>query len=79
MQPKVRALLAAAENTSAASVDMIEAARDGGPRAGDNVSTGETLMILADAMRLLMDAMPGGDEDRTQLQGAVIRYLESAL
>jgi hypothetical protein len=75
MQPKVRALLAAAENTSAASVDMIEAARDGGPRAGDNVSTGETLMILADAMRLLMDTMPGGNEDRTQLQVAVIRYL----
>lgn len=79
MEPKARSLLAAAEHTASASVDMIEAARDGGPRAGDNVSTGETLMILADAMRLLLDTMPGADEDRTQLQGAVIRYLESVL
>lgn len=79
MLPNVKSLLAAAEHVNCASVDMIEAARDGGPRAGDNVSTGVTLMILADAMRLLVDTMPDGDEDRTQLQGAVIRYLESVL
>jgi len=75
----VNKLLAAAEHTSSATFDLIEGAREGGPFPHGNIVTGDTLSILADAVRLLIEAMPGEDEDRTQLHGAVIRYLESAL
>lgn len=75
----VNKLLAAAEQTSSASFDLIEAAREGGPFPQGDIVTGGTLSILADAMRLLIEVMPGEDGDRTQLHGAVTRYLESAL
>ncbi|ARE84972.1 hypothetical protein KZZ08_17330 [Roseovarius mucosus] len=79
MEEIVNKLLAAAEHTASATFDLIEAAREGGPFPHGNIVTGDTLSILADAMRLLIEAMPGEDEDRTQLHGAVTRYLESAL
>jgi hypothetical protein len=71
-------LLAAAEHTSSATSDMVEYVRDGRVRRVKAIMQGETLSILADAMRLLIEEMPGEDEARTQLHGAVIRYLESA-
>lgn len=79
MEDIVNKLLAAAEHTSSASFDLIEAAREGGLFPHGNIVTGDTLSTLADAVRLLIEAMPGEDEDRSQLHGAVIRYLESAL
>ncbi|KGM86737.1 hypothetical protein rosmuc_03030 [Roseovarius mucosus DSM 17069] len=79
MDEIVRKLLAAAEHTSSATFDLVEAAREGGPFPHGNIVTGDTLSTLADAVRLLIEAMPGEDEDRNQLHGAVIRYLESAL
>lgn len=79
MEEIVKKLLAAAEHTSSAAFDLIEAAREGGPFPHGNIVTGDTLSTLADAVRLLIEVMPGEDEDRTQLHGAVTRYLESAL
>jgi hypothetical protein len=75
----VNKLLAAAEHTSSACFDMVEAAREGVPFPHGNIATGDTLMIMADAMRLLIEVMPGQDDDRDQLLGAVRRYLDSAL
>lgn len=70
-------LLAAASAASSAATDMIEAARDGQISAIGNVGSGETLVALADAMRLLLDATSGDSEEEAQLHGAVIRFLES--
>ncbi|KJS43534.1 MAG: hypothetical protein VR71_10070 [Roseovarius sp. BRH_c41] len=79
MDDTVNKLLAAAEQTSSASFDLIEAAREGKICPVGNIRGGDTLAILADAMRLLIEVMPGEDEDRDQLLGAVTRYLESSL
>ena len=58
---------------------MIGAAREGAPFSYGSITTGDTLIIMADAMRLLIEVMPGQDDDRDQLRGAVTRYLDSAL
>ncbi|TNF19179.1 MAG: hypothetical protein EP318_15605 [Rhodobacteraceae bacterium] len=73
MTPEIRSkLLAAASGATTATLDMIEAAREGAPLSP------ETITHLADALRLLVDAAPS-DPEATQLHGALIRYLESQL
>jgi hypothetical protein len=79
MDKTVNKLLAAAEHTSNASFDLIEAARQELLCPLGNIARGDTLSILADAMRLLIEVMPDEDDDRDQLRGALIRYLESPL
>ena len=68
-------LLAAAAQAAAAATDMIEAARDG-TNTIDNADDTETLTLLADSLRLLIETMDSDREDITQLHGAVVRYLE---
>jgi len=79
MSDPVNKLLAAAERTSSCCTDMVEAAREGVPFPYGNIATGDTLTMMADALRLLIEVMPGQDDDRDQLHGAVRRYLDSAL
>lgn len=70
-------LLAAAEGTSTATTDMIECARhNAGLKYADNISGGDTITQLADSLRLLIDCLPNMTEDTTQLQGALVRFLE---
>ncbi|WP_421907091.1 hypothetical protein [Mameliella sp.] len=69
-------LLAAASAASAATSDMIEAARDKEISPVGRVGSGETLTLLADAMRLLLEANPDASDDANQLHGALIRFLE---
>lgn len=82
MTDEIARLLAAAAQTSAATSDMIEAARDSAIHPHDNVGAGDTLTILADGMRLLIEAMTMSiaREDREvemdQLHGALVRFLE---
>lgn len=71
-------LLAAASAASAATTDMIEAARDETISPASGVGSGEALTALADAMRLLMDTNPIVSDDANQLHGAVVRFLEAA-
>lgn len=56
---------------------MIEAVRDGSISPFDNVGSGETLTIIADSVRLLIDAMSVEDESTTQLHGALVRFLDN--
>lgn len=77
MQEKKATLLAAASAASAATSDMIEAARGDHISAFDGVGSGETITSLADALRLLLDAASGETEEETQLHGAVVRFLDS--
>lgn len=76
MSDQIKKLLASASHASSAAADMIEAVSDGGIRPIDNVGSGDTVTILADSLRLLIDAMGSGDEDISQLHGALIRFLE---
>lgn len=69
-------LLAAASAAQAAALDLIEAARDGKIHAVGNVASGETTIVLAESLRLLLQALPDFGEDETQLLGAVERYLD---
>jgi hypothetical protein len=82
---QIAKLLAAAAQTSAATSDMIEAARDGAILPHGNVGAGDTLTILADGMRLLIEAMMAEDayghegdarDDTDQLHGALVLFLE---
>lgn len=78
MTDKLPKLLAAAEGTSAATTDLIDAAREGGEITGfGNIGCGDTLAQLADSMRLLIEVMPDMDEREAQLSGALARYLEA--
>lgn len=67
-------LLAAASSASAAATDMIEAVRDGEINKLLNVGSGETTECLADSLRLLIEAI--GDDNDTQLFGALVKYLD---
>ncbi|WP_141102020.1 hypothetical protein [Oceanicola sp. 22II-s10i] len=61
---------------------MIEIARDGKIVPADNIASGETTALLADALRLVLDAQAEGsalDDEEYQLHGALVRYLESSL
>ena len=84
MPDLIAKLLAAAAQTSGATSDMIEAARDGAILPHDNVGAGDTLVILADGMRLLIEAMEltdaqeDHDENMDQLHGALVRFLEGS-
>lgn len=75
---KLTTLLAAASAASAAATDMIEAARDGQISAVGSVGSGETVVALAYALLLLLDATSGDSEEEAQLHGAVIRFLDQA-
>ena len=75
MTPTTSILLAAAAQASAAATDMIEAARDGANTIDNNDDT-ETLTLLADSLRLLIEAMGDQSEEVSQLMGAVTRYLD---
>lgn len=85
IQPKMKAaaiegwqstLLAAAHLASAAASDMVEAVRDGEVWPGDNIGSGDTLHILADATRLLIEATADAkDEAAMQLLAALASYI----
>lgn len=77
MSEQIRALLASASAAGSAATDMVECARDGSVSAFGNIGSGETLIALADALRLLLDATSGETEDENQLHGAVVRFLDS--
>ena len=85
MIEQVAKLLAASAQTSSAVADMTEAAHNGEIRRYDNIGSGETLVILADGMRLLIEAMEltdaqeDHDEDIGQLHGALVRFLEGSV
>lgn len=69
-------LLAAAGQATFAAGDMIEAVRDGGIDAVGNIASGDTATILADSLRLLLEAMDAPEDRDPQLYGALIRFLE---
>lgn len=72
-------ILAAAEQISEACRDMIEVAREGQVILFSNVGSGTTHTILADGLRLLIEATHDSDEiddGANQLHGALIRFLE---
>lgn len=69
-------LLAGASSASAAASDMIEDVRDGEITPTSNIICGDTAIMLADSLRLLIDAMPDPDEETTQLHGAVSKFLD---
>jgi hypothetical protein len=79
MTDTMQRLLAAASQAQGATCDMIEAARDGAIRPIDNVGSGDTLTIMADGTRLLIEAMETDDESTTQLYGALVRFLEDRM
>jgi len=68
-------LMAAASQASAATTDMIETARDGEISPVDNVGSGDTLALLVDATRLLVEAT-GIPEPDGQLHGALVKWIE---
>ena len=76
MTDQIKKLLAAASGAGSAATDMVECARDGHVSAMSNVASGETLVALVDAVRLLLDAVPGETEEEMQLHGAVARFLK---
>ncbi|WP_425099164.1 hypothetical protein [Tropicibacter sp. S64] len=83
MSDQLRTLLAAASAAAAATGDMVEACRDmnadfanGTIHPASNVGSGETAHALADALRLLLDLDDQPNEETTQLQGALARYLD---
>lgn len=82
MSEQITKLLAAAGQTSGATSDIIDAAADGEIKTISNVGAGDTLIILADGMRLLIEAtsetnvQEGFQEDANQLYGAVVRFLD---
>lgn len=80
MTDQTKKLLAAAGQLSGGVCDVIDAAEDGEIRPFGNVAAGDTAVIVADGLRLLIDAThdtPGHDADTNQLQGALIRFLET--
>lgn len=68
-------LMAAASQASAATTDMIETARDGEISPVDNVGSGDTLALLVDATRLLIEAT-GIPETDGQVYGALVKWIE---
>lgn len=83
---EVELLLAAAGQATAAASDMIEAARDGEITEFDNVGSGDTLTILVDGLRLLLEAIGpelieamGPAKDTNQLHGALVRFLDQSV
>lgn len=75
----ISALLAAASSATAAATDMIETARDGEITPFSNVGSGETEVVLADSLRLLLEATSddrADDDEANQLLGALQKFLE---
>lgn len=80
MTDQISMLLASASQAQGAAIDMIEVVRDGGVRPIDNVGAGDTLVCLADGLKLLIEATDDTDDpdaDINQLHGALIRFLET--
>lgn len=72
--PKSTALIfAAAENVAGVNLDLIELLRNG---VCDQIEEGQTVVFLADALRLLIEATADGDEGANQLHGALVRFIE---
>lgn len=82
MSERMNKLLAAASQASAATTDMIEDVRDGKICPMGNIGSGDTLTIMADSLRLLIEARQDSvfreesDADIDQLHGALVRFLE---
>lgn len=76
MTDQVSKLLASASLAAAGANDIIESVRYCGIRPIENVGSGETLTALADSLRLLIEAMDSGEQEVTQMYGAVSRFLE---
>ncbi|PWE32753.1 hypothetical protein DDZ14_08380 [Maritimibacter sp. 55A14] len=76
MTGHMKTLLAAASNAAGAAEDMIECAREGKITPHDSVGSGDTATILADSLRLLIEATDSNTGTAGQLHGALIRYLE---
>lgn len=80
MTDEMTKLLAAAGQVSGAAADMIEVVHHGAIQPHDNVGAGDTLVILADGMRLLIEAMAMTVEDETreaeldQLHAALVAF-----
>lgn len=74
MDQQMSKLLACAAQTAAVTFELTEAVREGGISIVDNVGSGETLTLLADGMRLLIEATE--DAEANQLHGALLRFLE---
>lgn len=73
---KMKKLLAGAAQAQAAAIDMIEAARAGEIHPADNIGDGDTTTILADGLRLLIEAAGDEDENANQLHGVLVKFLE---
>lgn len=82
MSDRMNKLLAAASQASAATTDMIEDVRDGKISPMGNIGSGDTLTIMADSLRLVIEARQDSvfredsDADIDQLHGALVRFLE---
>lgn len=77
MSERIHNLLAAASLANSAASDMIDAVHDGDVIAMGNVDAGKTSTALANALWIVLEAIPSAGEDETQLQGALERYLEN--
>ncbi|GAB5432212.1 MAG: hypothetical protein EpisKO_15820 [Epibacterium sp.] len=69
-------LMASVSAASSAVCDLVEAVRDGGVSQSENITNGETTIALADALRLLLEAVPERSDQDDQLLGAVTRYVD---
>lgn len=70
-------LRAATAQAASAVADMAHAVEEGEIRAFVNVGAGEATPPLADALRLLIEAMDAPDDSTAnQLHGALVRFLE---
>ena len=77
-EEQARHLLAAAAQTSSATFDLIEGASEADPHGIGNIANGDTATILADGLRLLLEATHDREtEDANQLLGALTRFLDS--
>ena len=79
MGEQMNMILAAADQFSGATSDLIDAARDGEVKSFSNVGAGDTLTCAADGLRLLIEATDDTDDPDAsvnQLHGALIRFLE---
>lgn len=74
---QVQRLLAAASCANTAAMEMIEAVRDRHYLSHmSELASGETLITMADGLRLLIAAMDDPGDDANQLHGALARFLE---
>ena len=71
--------VAAAHQAAFGTAELLSAAREASPvTTRMNLDTSEALELLADALKLAIEAADSefADEDRRQLHGALVRFLE---